>query len=643
MLTSLARDFHGPLLPLTIDEALTACIVELVEDERGVVGLWQAHPVSQWADTGTMSMLGFLRRRDGRPALIVHTFNDVGDITDLARSMVSSAMTNVQDPPRSTECPGLIHYLLRLGIAKLPSGRPGDDAIGMAQYVSRRTGIDLTAAHRVVRDHLGPQIERMIASLDAEALAFAADRAQTLNWIGEREWEGIDATFTPGAPFRKAIEAFPGFAALFMRKWKEDRPAFGDDPAQSLQAALRPSEPGREANCKSLARSIAKHGEAISKAGLAARAHNYLFDIDPFFRAPPKSVELRAAMTLAILPSDWVPDSAGEWDAMLSISDPMATVRHMAGISTSLVKLFPVGGRWHSYRSRLLKAAGVSDPKALGTATSDICDYRDAFGREILGPAYALTDLDADRLEDATARDLKERASQTTRSSGAILLRGKSFARILEDSREWHHKQHAIAAQISSITPGFLPMTAWPAGLPDWKAGGYDLQVLTCTRELKAEGSNGPDDNGMMGLSHCVGGYSQQCKSNRSRIVSLRRMGQDGLAERVSTAEIAVRHEGAGTIKFTIIQHRAHRNEDPPNCAQVAVETYLAALESGELIFDQSQLLPSKSIGTIAQNAGYEFWRPGAFDAAVEAWSPFLTKSMRKWSHKDFAALPNLS
>ncbi|AOG02889.1 hypothetical protein [Bosea sp. RAC05] len=666
MHSSLARDVQGPTLPLTIDEALADCIVELVEDERGVVGIWQAHPVSELARDGTMQMLGFLRRRDGRAALIEHKFDDDGDITAQARSLVAEAMASDVDPVRSTECPGLVHQLLRLGIVKHLSGRPGDCAISMAQYVRRRTGVDLTTAHRLVHGHLAHQIEAMSATLDAEALAFAAAHEQTLFWIGEREWEGMDGSFMPGAPFRKALAAFPGFSAIFMSLWKDDRSAFGDDPTRSLQAALTASMPGHMAAYRSLSRSIAKHADAIAAAGGASRGANRLLDLNPFFRTPSTSVELRAAATLTKLPSDWVPCSAAEWEALLSVSDSMGTLRQIVGTGPtqtgweamvsasdpvasfrrmaypgpSLTRLFPSGGRWSVFRSRLLKAAAVEDADALRAATNDIGDYRDAFGREILGPAYALTDLDPSKWEYATPRGLMDRSAQTSRAAGIILLSGKSFARILEDSREWHHRQHGIADQLSSITPGFLPMTRWVAGLPDWRCDGYDLKVLTCARELKDEGRRGADADGLDGLSHCVGGYSQHCKANHSRIISLRRLGSSGLIERVSTVEIAVEHAASGSApRFTIKQHRGYRNADPPACALTVINAYLSAIDRGMIAIDHSQLLPTKNVGTIAQTAGYEFWRPGAFAAAVAAWSPFLPKSMRTWSAADFAAL----
>jgi hypothetical protein len=64
----------------------------------------------------------------------------------------------------------------------------------------------------------------------------------------------------------------------------------------------------------------------------------------------------------------------------------------------------------------------------------------------------------------------------------------------------------------------------------------------------------------------------------------------------------------------------------------------MGALGKGKLNVSASEFAQVENPDILTAMAGYEFWKPGAFAAAVEAWSPCLPRRMRNWDADGFAA-----
>jgi hypothetical protein len=93
------------------------------------------------------------------------------------------------------------------------------------------------------------------------------------------------------------------------------------------------------------------------------------------------------------------------------------------------------------------------------------------------------------------------------------------------------------------------------------------------------------DPEGVPGLSHCVGNYAGRCVRAESLIVSIRRS-EDGAVRRVSTVELEPDRRGdvaIGDLRFTVVQHRAHRNHAPPEAALDALDRLRDLLASGNV------------------------------------------------------------
>jgi hypothetical protein len=129
-----------------------------------------------------------------------------------------------------------------------------------------------------------------------------------------------------------------------------------------------------------------------------------------------------------------------------------------------------------------------------------------------------------------------------------------------------------------------------------------------------------------------VAGYWTQCRSGRSRIISIRRAGAARI-ERMSTVEIAV-----STTELRVLQHRGRANVEPPAASKEALGNYLKKLKSGELDVNHEHLKPIPISQTLAQIAGYDFMAPDAWERAREIWFPYLKRPIREWTPEQFVA-----
>jgi hypothetical protein len=254
-----------------------------------------------------------------------------------------------------------------------------------------------------------------------------------------------------------------------------------------------------------------------------------------------------------------------------------------------------------------------------------------AFIVQILAPALGLTKCAAGNHGWLMTAKLEYVLGVPKADVAGMLFESCSLPRIFEVSQLWHRRLPEIGRRIEELSPEMERSGRWTAGLPDWVFGDMEICVLTDEGQLKDEGRRGLNADGTMGLDHCVGSYAGACAEGRSRILSLRKSRGDDV-ERVSTAEIETRD--AGNLK--VLQHRGWKNLPPCEEAAKALHAYMKELDEGRLLVDARDLNPRIGEGSLGIQAGYEFWQPGAFRKAVEAWGACLPRRMRGWGHEEF-------
>ncbi len=142
--------------------------------------------------------------------------------------------------------------------------------------------------------------------------------------------------------------------------------------------------------------------------------------------------------------------------------------------------------------------------------------------------------------------------------------------------------------------------------------------MLTTVRELIDEGADGTDADGARGLAHCVGGYGDACRAGRARVASIRRLGPDGTASRLSTVEFSWERGKVG-----VEQHRGRANAVPCPEAVALVEGYVDGL--GE----RPWWPPVEGAHDLSGIAGYDWRVPGAWEAVRDLWRPHVPRAVR--------------
>ncbi len=222
---------------------------------------------------------------------------------------------------------------------------------------------------------------------------------------------------------------------------------------------------------------------------------------------------VREMDTLLALPPSWAPSTPEGWEAFGRVSDGIRKARSLPARAADLPLLLASKGRWRGWGESL--ASHVPVGGTLESAVGNVADVQRAFHRQVLGPAARMHGMNAAHHHEI-ARD--------------VMWSGLSLRSILALSARWHLARAAIEVRVAAANPlsdGRAAAHAWGAGLPDHADGGLAFRILVTLDELVEEGRT---------MSHCVGGYGSECRSGKSRIVSVRRVLAGGGWERVSTA-----------------------------------------------------------------------------------------------------------
>lgn len=224
--------------------------------------------------------------------------------------------------------------------------------------------------------------------------------------------------------------------------------------------------------------------------------------------------------------------------------------------------------------------------------------------------------------------------------SYAILAAGRNAADLADLQRRFHQERERILGGTRRIEEernrrirGEIDKDGWPALTPVVQSpNGLWIVPLTNPRELVAEGAEGKDENGVPGLNHCVGGYAAKARQCDCHIVSVRRIGEDGRYERISTVEfLPVR---SASDRLSVRQNMARGNSKPPADAIDAVSWYVSAVATGSVplnweqikAFLEGQVLPDDGVERLC---GYDWRDRDLLNAAVGPWGPFVVPGFR--------------
>ncbi len=333
-------------------------------------------------------------------------------------------------------------------------------------------------------------------------------------------------------------------------------------------------------------------------------------------RARDRSIGV--ARVLTSLPESWVPRSPEAWEGFAACARAVSwAVDHTD--PPNVAALLNAKGDWRAFHRRLsLAHGGGDDPQALSKALRGCRDMWRAHALQVVLPAERLIDGERDH----------PTLMQVDRAAFEVVTSGRSLRRLLEASRSWHVRAAAIAAALPQPTDG---RSTWEAILPNATVSGLGFEVLTDRAALVAEGADGPDAEGMVGLANCVGGYAGRCLEGETRILSVRIAGSPRWT-RSSTAEVSWVD---GICR--VVEHAGHRNAMPsPRDAQ-ALAAYVVALNSGELRATASSLPVLRGRDRTQDRCGYDWRTPGNWERVRDLWDPFLPGPARGASLGDVA------
>ena len=608
-----------------------------VERDGEVVALWR---VTGIGDGGRKSVSWLVRSDDGSMAGFT-AWPDPG-------------MERVPPPPeaRDTYRRGFGDHLARLlaAIDEMRQGHhPGTqgDMRGPLQYLARDLGFrDGDAQAAVVRDALTEPLRevaaRFLDGLDPTYLA-TFRRHPSLAFEFGRMW---GPTADGRSPLPAALAIHPGFPSAIARMHLTEGPAAmrGAIAAGRLPEALGPYVQEQR---RDVPRLLATAGRA--ERALAGRVRRVLDGVDRAWRetgawtggqglaeflSPPQhdgDWPVAVATMLARFPASWVPADDGQWWAFARLCPVAAQVLRTYGEGTPLDMVLPSGGDWSRLLSRLMAAARVDDPERLCTALAGVNDMVSSYVSQVV-----LAGCVRDR------RDWKVDGDQHHEwldVAMTMFVGGRSLAKVMEVSADWHSRQHAMRNAVASMPGAHLPDQGWPPGLRDATDGDVEVKVLTTPASLADEGTPGYDADGVGGLDNCVAGYDTDCFEGKCRIVSLRRRLPDGGWERLSLAEVSLERPPA----FRVDQHVGHNNGPPPAVAEAVLRRYLDAYRDGTEPYDAADFSPVAPTG-----GGHGFARACGFDPSVvetrlavaRMWDRFLPGPLRGVDYDGVCRMP---
>ena len=607
-------------------------------------GLTTAYPCGPIERDGAVVGVWYVARRSGPDALAARMWREADGTMAAESAWVSpgAPLGELRRLPQSHDRDFGFHLFSLLANTGAHEGVPHDHV-----DLARDAGETLREADRtlsredseaIAARHLAPALAAAARpftdSLDPHALALFRRFPDQRWWLGAH-WDALEGG--PGAPLADALALHPGFP----RTVCDLIAAVGKD------ALARHVADGRLWDAVSVLTrrshrivtgimTTAREAEAAlagTVAGCPARA-NAMRGAKPalldLFAPTANESEwpVGVARWTALFPPDWKPSGTTAWWAFARLVPVMDALRRRHGADVPLERILPSGGDWPGLLTRLHAAAGMPPPDgdphaAMGQvdglllAMRGVGDAVLAYSRQVLLAALASEGMD--RIPTGTNVRLE-------RAAVAILEGGRTLARTLEVSTDWHRRIPAAAAALAGMPGAHSVSYAWPAGIPDAAFDGVEVRVLTDTPSLVAEGCRGPDADGVEGLDNCLAGYGEACMSGRVRVVSLRRRG-DGRTERLSAAELDT---GRGSPTWRSL-HAGPRNGPPLPAATAALSRYVEGLRSGALPHDPEALaaIPVPHASEVVAACGFDPTVEATRFAVARAWDRHVPRPLR--------------
>ena len=461
--------------------------------------------------------------------------------------------------------------------------------------------------------YLRAPIEAFLLTMDAELIDYVRYGGPTSDALRDTAcwhpdvWSGLDDTFTPHTPLKRAILDHPHLTNLLADFWVTNRRMFMDLTKSGTNSTAVAAFVRAKNISPALASRLSADSDNLMRSYYAMNSSRFVL---PEFT--------RIFDTLSDLPLDWIPQGLPEWTSFMCVAPAICLGKSHLMVDICFADFVNSKGRWADLSSRLLAAStpnerGVVPRQRMASLTNHLC-HRVA---DVQGMLQKFKDDVCDpacRLSGHLPVD-----NQATRR---LLLGRKSLAKCLELSRDWHVRLGAMNAAIGALSPPSAD-PGWPAGLPNWSRDEFEIKVLTNQTELSDEGAYGPTSDGQAGLSHCVGGYASTCRSGRSRILSIRRHLPEGGFVRLSTAQIEI-----GQTRHRVRQLRGRSNGPPGADSERLLNLYLKQIANGVLSVDPTAFVPIPD----PIRHTYDFCVPGAWEAIYALWNSFLPKPARGWS-----------
>lgn len=130
----------------------------------------------------------------------------------------------------------------------------------------------------------------------------------------------------------------------------------------------------------------------------------------------------------------------------------------------------------------------------------------------------------------------------------------------------WHRRVASLAALRHERG---APSKGWPKLCGVWQSGDkrWTLSAINSAAGLVEEGNR---------MSHCVGGYYEECRSGLVHILSLKHDDAN-----IATVEIRLATSDDGGSQISVTQFKGHRNEEPPSAARAAMREFLKDASTG--------------------------------------------------------------
>lgn len=583
MLYPIMLDKHQDDRLQDLDQALAEIGVSagLVEDKDGRIGYWVVYPASE-------GKYRFLMAGANDDGLI-----DVMHVDEPSDPGQFALMTLAAMPTSRVSADEEIYHLRALGVLPDHMRPSGDVSVGIGIALCKRFHgdvIEQDERFELIRrvatwlDHQGLSRLRDLVGADRIALCETAVRLDG-GWhdSGRYGLRGLRWPSDSVSDVRVALEAFPALSSIIF--WSPPTPGAPKAIAMEMMATFEIPSDKRQGLLRRLA------GVDLPPLGISA---------------------LHAA---ADLPLDWVPtrhDPVG-WHRF---SGALSLFRHLKDAfgTPPHISAGGFGGRWDELESkvyrlsgRLLTAPGPLPGSAMASELVEFVrnqthDVTFDFCETIIVPLMA--SLGHDEVAASRAGFLT--------AIGSFLFGGRSLVAVMEAANRWHDRGVQIPTRFNTTR-------TWEAWLPSFSIDGrISISQLVSSRELIDEGRNGPDEGGLEGLAHCVGGYAPRASRGDCAILTIR---VDGA--RLSTAELRWK-DG----QFQVLQHYGKGNTSPPAKAVGALKRYLRCVADGVLAVDLEALarVSARGRSDVVAVCGYDWREDGAIERALDLWRPYFAK-----------------